>query len=173
MSEDRLIVVLSRNYSTGIAVIRSLGKAGYTVDLVASAYKEGASRLASSSMYVRNSVEVVSKKVKSFKDEELLEALLDYRGRNEEKPVLFPTDDYTAAVADEYKSELKEIFVMPEIIGGEDGSLSKAMDKYYQGELAKKAGLNTPREWYFDLNKKIEIPEENIKMWIKLFERLM
>ena len=58
-----LVVVLSRNYSTGLSVIRSLGSAGYTVDLVASAYKEGKSKLAACSKYVRDSVEVVSKKV--------------------------------------------------------------------------------------------------------------
>ena len=42
-----LIVVLSRNYSTGLSVIRSLGTAGYTVDLIASAVKEGKSVVAS------------------------------------------------------------------------------------------------------------------------------
>ena len=41
-----LVVVLSRNYSTGISVIRSLGAAGYTVDLVASAFREGRSQVA-------------------------------------------------------------------------------------------------------------------------------
>ena len=40
---DKLVVVLSRNYSTGLSVIRSLGEAGYTVDLIASALKEGRS----------------------------------------------------------------------------------------------------------------------------------
>ena len=36
-----LVLVLARNYSTGLSVIRSLGAAGYTVDLIASAYKKG------------------------------------------------------------------------------------------------------------------------------------
>ena len=39
--KNRLVVVLSRNYSTGLSVVRSLGSAGYTVDLVASSYKAG------------------------------------------------------------------------------------------------------------------------------------
>ena len=54
-----LVIVLSRNYSTGLGVIRSLGKAGYTVDLIASTKKKGSSRIASCSKYVRQSVEVI------------------------------------------------------------------------------------------------------------------
>ena len=71
-----LVVVLSRNYSTGLSVIRSLGAAGYTVDLVASAHRAGVSEIASKSKYVRNYVEVVSKKVAGGGDSELLDALL-------------------------------------------------------------------------------------------------
>ena len=40
-TNKQLIVVLARNYSTGLSVVRSLGDAGYTVDLVASSYKKG------------------------------------------------------------------------------------------------------------------------------------
>ena len=65
-NSNGLVVVLSRNYSTGLSVVRSLGSAGYKVDLVASAFRAGRSIIASSSKYVRNSVEVVSKKVKAI-----------------------------------------------------------------------------------------------------------
>ena len=102
-----LVVVLSRNYSTGLSVIRSLGAAGYTVDLVASAYKPGTSRIASSSKYVRKSVEVVSAKVKEGEgDTGLLDELLKYAGQNEQKPVIFPTDDYTTSVMDQNREVL-------------------------------------------------------------------
>ena len=67
-NEEQLVVVLSRVYSTGLSVIRSLGAAGYTVDLVASAPREGRSAIAACSKYVRNAVEVVSKKVKDGED---------------------------------------------------------------------------------------------------------
>ena len=157
-----LVVVLSRNYSTGLSVIRSLGSAGYTVDLVASAYKEGKSQLAACSKYVRDSVEVVSKKVKDGGDLELLEALTAYRGRYENKPVLFPTDDYTASIMDLNKSLLDDIFIMPEIIGGGDGSMTESMDKRVQSELAKKAGLLIPKEWVFSLEEEIVIPDDMV-----------
>ena len=61
---EKLVVVLSRNYSTGLSVIRSLGTAGYTVDLVASAPREGASSFIAQSKFVRNAYESVAKKVK-------------------------------------------------------------------------------------------------------------
>ena len=54
-----LVVVLSRNYSTGLSVIRSLGSVGYTVDLIASANKEGRSNWIASSKYVNRFVEII------------------------------------------------------------------------------------------------------------------
>ena len=85
---DKLVVVLSRNYSTGLSVIRSLGEAGYTVDLIASALKEGRSLAISKSKYIRNAVEVVSQKVDNSEDTDLLNELLAYKDRFTEKPVL-------------------------------------------------------------------------------------
>lgn len=156
-----LVVVLSRNYSTGISVIRSLGAAGYTVDLVASAYKEGNSLMASSSKYVRKSVEVVSKKVKDGGDSELLAELLKYAG-SKEKVVLFPTDDYTTSIMDLNRSVLEKHFIMPSIVGGGDGSITERMDKTVQGIMAKEAGLLTPMEWIISLENGIEIPEDMV-----------
>lgn len=156
-----LVVVLSRNYATGLSVIRSLGASGFTVDLVASAYKKGTSLIASQSKYVRNSVEVVSKKVKDGDDTELLDELLKYRSEKE-KPVLFPTDDYTASVMDLNREQLSEIFLMPKIVGGKNGSMVECMNKTVQGKLAKEAGIKTPKEWIISLENEIEIPTDMI-----------
>ena len=158
---NRLVVVLSRNYSTGLAVIRSLGAAGYTVDLVASARRKGQSVLASSSKYVRNSVEVVSKKVKSGGDEKLLEELMKYQGLPE-KPVLFPTDDYTASIMDLNRDQLQDVFIMPYIVGGGQGSIMNRMDKTVQGALAREVGLLTPKEWIIPLNEEFTVPEDMV-----------
>lgn len=157
-----LVVVLSRNYSTGLSVIRSLGAAGYTVDLVSSAYKEGASIIASSSKYVRNSVEVVSKKVKNGGDNELMAELLKYESSHDEKIVLFPTDDYTASVMDANRGILEKRFLMPSIVGGKPGTLTAYMDKKIQSQMAKRAGLLTPLEWIISLEQDIEIPEDMV-----------
>ena len=156
-----LVVVLTRVYSTGLAVIRSLGAAGYTVDLVASAHKEGATKIAAASKYVRNSVEVVSPKVKDGVDTALLDELMKYAGTSEEKIVLFPTDDYTTSVMDQNRSTLEPYFIMPTIVGGGEGVLTQHMDKTVQGELARKANLLTPQEWIISLAEdEIVIPED-------------
>lgn len=160
--EDRLVVVLSRNYSTGLAVIRSLGSVGYKVDLVASAIKEGRSMMAGCSKYVSDYSEAVSKKVKAGEDEELLEALLAYKGRYDYKPVLFPTDDYTASIMDLNRKALKKIFIMPTIIGGKEGCLTEHMNKTVQGELAKRVGLPTPKEWIVSLKDGVTIPDDMV-----------
>lgn len=163
MSENKpLIVVLSRNYSTGLSVIRSLGAAGYTVDLVASAHKAGTSEIAAASKYVRNAVEVVSKKVKNGGDNALIRELLNYAGKSEEKPILFPTDDYTTSIMDLNSSVLAEHFLMPHIVGGGEGSLTEHMAKTFQGTLAKQVGLLTPQEWIIPLNQDIIIPEDMV-----------
>ena len=159
-----LVVVLSRNYSTGLSVIRSLGAAGYTVDLVASAYKPGTSRIASSSKYVRKSVEVVSAKVKEGEgDTGLLDELLKYAGQNEQKPVIFPTDDYTTSIMDQNREVLEEHFIMPTIVGGGNGCLTDRMDKTFQAKIAREAGLLTPKEWIISLaDAEIPIPADMV-----------
>ena len=161
--EEILAVVLSRNYSTGLSVIRSLGTAGYTVDLVASAPHEGASEFISKSRFIRNYREVVARKVKDEDDPDLVAALKEYEGVWPSKPVLIAADDYTAAVADLHKDELSGIFLMPGIVGGEPGSLVRAMDKSVQGEIARRVGIKTPLEWVVSLREDdIVIPEEMV-----------
>lgn len=165
--EDKkpFVVVLSRNYSTGLSVIRSLGAAGYTVDLVASAYKAGKSAIAAKSKYVRRYVEVVSQKVKGEEEggDELLDALLQFADSEGQKPVLFPTDDYTTSVMDQNRSILEPHYIMPTIVGGGDGCLTHRMDKTVQAEMARKAGLLTPLEWIISLREdEIEIPADMV-----------
>lgn len=157
--KNQLVIVLSRNYSTGLSVIRSLGAAGYAVDLVASGPKAGSSAVAAASKYVNCAVEVVSKKVKDGEDKELLDELLKYIDKYEQKPVLFPTDDYTASVMDINRSILKEHFLMPTIDGGL--SLPEYMDKTVQSQVARSVGLPTPLEWAINLNQ-ILIPEDMV-----------
>lgn len=161
-SKKPLVVVFSRNYSTGLGVIRSIGAAGYPVDLVANAHKAGVSDVATSSKFVNNSVEIVSKKVKGGGDWELIDELLKYAGKHDEKLILFPADDYTASVMDMNRNILEPYFIMPSIVGGGEGSLTEHMDKTVQGKMAREAGLLTPLEWVISLENEIVIPEDMV-----------
>lgn len=158
--ETPLIIVLSRNYSTGLSVIRSLGAAGYTVDLFANPYKKGHLDIAACSKYVRNTIEVVTKKNSIDGERKILEELLRYAENCKNNPVLFPTDDYTASVIDSNRRELEKYYVMPSAADGREGSLTACMDKTFQTQLAQKAGLLTPQEWIISLGEIICIPED-------------
>ena len=151
-----LVIVLSRNYSTGLGVIRSLGAAGYKVDLVASTKKKGSSVIASCSKYVHISVEVLSPKIQGDSGEGLLRVLEGYRKDCREKMVLFPADDFTASIVAAHQDTLREHFYMPEV---RSMSFAEAMDKTVQGMLARETGLRTPDEWVIDLRGDIVIPD--------------
>lgn len=158
-----LVVVLTRNYSTGLSVVRSLGAAGYPVDIVASGNKEGKSAIVASSKYVTEHCEVITKKVKDANDDELVAKLLEYKGKYVEKPVLFPTDDYTASVMDYNRSKLEDIFIMPSIKNGGDGRLAYLMNKIVQCNIAAEVGFPVAKGWEISLREdEIEIPEDMV-----------
>lgn len=157
MKKDKpLVVVLSRNYSTGLGVIRSLGNAGYTVDLIASVKKKGSSIIISSSKYIRNTIEIFDKQIQGNNGDSILNAIMKYRN-NDNKVVLFPTDDFTAKIVADNYDKLKDSFLMPKMM--DEGSVWDAMDKSYQRELAIKAGINVAKECVINLQNDIEIPD--------------
>lgn len=154
-----LVIVLSRNYSTGLGLIRSLGAAGYPVDLIASTKKKGSSIIASCSKYIRNSVEVLTPKIQGDSGSGLIEVLMEYTKKYKEKMVLFPADDFTASVIASNHTVLKDHFLLPGVKEGAAFSLLESMDKNIQGEIARKVGMLTPFEWAIPLSGDIVIPQ--------------
>lgn len=160
--EKPVILVFSRVYSTGLSVIRSLGSAGYTIDLISSVCKKGQADIAASSKYVRNHTEIITNSPKELHNPSILEALLTYAKEHPETTVLFPTDDHTTAVMDLHREELSKYFLMPTVKDTCNNSLIQCMDKNIQAKFAKKAGLLTPMEWQIPLDKTIQIPDDII-----------
>ena len=174
--EKPIVVVLTRNYSTGVSVIRALGKAGYTVDAIASAVKEGKSRLVEASKYVNKYQEIVSPKISNNNDDVLIDALLKYGDMQTDgvKPVLLPTDDYTTSVMDLNRETLEKIFLMPGVAGGGNGTLKHLMDKSVQSRIARSVGIDTPKEWVISLRSDIVIPDDMVyPCWCKPIESSM
>lgn len=159
---EKLVVILSRVHSTGLSVTRCLGKAGYTIDLIASTHTADDNLFITSSKYIRNFIEVVSDKDRYGEDEAILFELLKYKGKYDNKPVLFPTDDYSSAVIDTYRVELEEVFVMPGVVNGRAGDLKILTDKTIQNKMAHEVGLLTAKEWVVSLRKEIIIPDDII-----------
>lgn len=157
-----LVIVLSRNYSTGLGVIRSIGAAGYPVELIASVKKKGSSVIASSSKYVRKTTEVLAANIQKDSGEELIKAIMKYVGRKERKKILFPTDDFTTSVLDAHRDLLKTHFMLPHIVDQKYGSITEFMKKTVQSELAREVGLYTPHEWVISLRSEICIPRDMV-----------
>ena len=155
-----IVIILSRNHSLGLGVIRALGKEGYTVDLISSAHRTDASDLAASSKYIRKHTEVVSRKRSNYKEHKILEALNEYiDAAYEEELILLPTDEYTMAIVDMNRDYLSEYFTIPMKGNGTEGSLVEYMNHEFQINLANKVGFEKKKEWIIEL-KDIEIPEE-------------
>lgn len=164
LAEDKpKIIVLSRNYSTGLGVIRSLGAAGYPVDLIASVKKRGSSIIASSSKYVQSSTEVLTTKIQGDSGVPLIEVLLNYPEYTggEGIEILFPTDDFTMSVIDCNRHLLDKRFLMPKTYN-ERISIVDLMEKTLQCKLAEEVGLLVPKTWRISLREDICIPADLI-----------
>ncbi len=160
--KDTVVVVLARSFGTGISVVRSLGEAGYTVDLISNASNPDKTGISASSKYIRKYKEVVAKKTNLYGDVKFIDVLLEYKDKSGEKPVLFPTDDYTVSVMDRNRQLLEDIFLMPTAGSGEDGCIVNLMDKTVQSRMAREAGMNVPKEWLITLSRNTLIPEDMV-----------
>lgn len=159
---EKLAVVLTRNYSTALSVVRALGSTGYTVDLIISCEKPSDAKIVACSKFVRRCSVVLGKKNAAATEENVLRLLRDYIGQEYDEPiVLFPTDDYSAMLVDEYGDDLRRYFAMPYIVGGGAGSIALHMDKSTQTAIAERAGMLAPKGWKIDLAAPY-IPEDMI-----------
>lgn len=151
-----VVIVLGKNYSTSLGVIRSLGKANYSVELFYITGKKGGSRIAAASKYVERTVEQIGRK-----DDEVVHKLLRLFDNPEVEYVLFPTDDYTASLIDRYYDVLKPRFLMPYIEGKAQGAITHYMDKAVQLALASQFGLKVAKTWDINLDcDDLLIPED-------------
>ena len=149
-------IVVSRVYSNGLAVARSLGAAGYTVYYIASSNREGANDIVRKSKYVRRFREVVSPKDSNSEENQMLidEIMRCPRGKDGEKPLLFTADDFTTSIIDNNRDMLSEYFLMPFLKDGKQGDLAALMNKEVQCRMAADLGLNVA------LTKKVSLREE-------------
>ena len=157
-----LVIVLSRNYSTGLGLIRSLGSAGFVVHLVASARRRNSSSIASSSKYVMDSIEFLTPDIYGDEGKDITSYLVDFAKGSDRNMVLFPADDYTSMVVDMNRDVLKELYLLPNVGNLKNGEISYLMEKDVQGKLALETGMNRPYETVISLKDEITIPEDMV-----------
>ena len=149
---EKRILVLGKNYSTPLGVIRSLGKAGYTVDMLYISKKVNEAEIVKASRFLSRLVIVDEEK-----DEKVLAALMKEFSAEENDYLLFPTDDYSASFIDRYAEQLKG-YRMQRVL---EDSVTRLMDKSVQNALARELGFLTPKEWILSLeDAAAEIPAE-------------
>lgn len=146
-------IVIGRNYTSRLGMIRALGLIGCDVHVIKT---NGNGK----------DPDAYSKYVSGYHyapqpDKELLIQKIRLIGSKcREKVVIVPVDDYAASTIDEHLDELKSHFLMPNI-HMRQGAIVDIMDKDIQKELAIKSGLNVARGWVLDIrNGDYSIPAD-------------
>lgn len=150
------VIVLGRNYTSRLGMIRAAGMVGYQVIVIKTEHGSG---------YKKEKIDQSSKYVYDYycapePNEDELVAILNEKCKSESfKNIIIPTDDYTASVIDRRQKDLEDNFLFPNI-NHEPGAVVYYMNKELQKELARKVGLHVAEGWNarFD-GKKFEIPE--------------
>lgn len=152
-----LIVVLARNYSTGLGIIRSLGKVGYVVDLVAITKRKGSSIIAACSKYVKNSFEISVENIEDNDGSSVINFLLNKYAKTEfSNIVIFPSDDFSAYIVSKHRAVLRNLFLIPDVIVDNKPGIHMLMDKSLQHRYAEKFAIKVPLEWEISLDGEIK-----------------
>jgi CDP-ribitol ribitolphosphotransferase len=143
---ERSAVVVGKNYSNILCMVRDLGEAGFGVSVlrIGRGVKNPAHIVSRAdperkSRYVRRyeKCDADASDGGSVAAEKLLE-MAPARG----KALLVPVDDFSADMIDRNLDTLKERYHVPSA-GGRQGVISGLMDKMLQKKLAREAGLGT------------------------------
>lgn len=148
------VVVIGRNYTSRLGMIRAVGMAGYGVIVIKTNGAPGSKDIDAYSKYVKDYLYA-----REPNREELIKVILSLKS-DKEKTILIPVDDYAASTIDEHIDLLKKDFLFPNI-GMEQGAINRLMDKNIQKDLARKAGLNVANGWVVDIkNHTYSLPDD-------------
>lgn len=147
------VIVIGRNYTSRLGMIRAVGMAGYDVTVIKTNGKNS------------KDIDAYSKYVKEYlyarepDRKKLLEVLMSLKSDNG-KSIIIPVDDYAASTIDDNIDILKAYFLFPNV-NMASGAINRLMDKEYQKDLARKAGLNVAEGWTIEVkNGKYELPKD-------------
>lgn len=154
--KDVEVVIIGKNYSTSLGLIKAIGQAGYKCGII---------KLVRNNYYTCTP-ELKSKYIHSFcyatdlNDQDVLKKILKYRVMGK-KIVLIPADDYSSSLLDRQFNILTKFFYIPNVLQTQ-GLVTKYMDKYLQKETARQCGINTANFWKIEIqpNNEIVIPQD-------------
>ena len=154
------VVIIGHGYASRLGVIRSVAQIGCEITAIAmTRYKRDGKTLMTKkpidcySKYVSNVYYCHAKDAKG-----LIRLLLEKCVDRQQKVVIIPDSDLSAAFIDQYQEQLADFFLFPHI-HHEPGAIVEWMDKIKQKDLAKKMGLNVVEECVVEIkNKQYAIP---------------
>jgi predicted ATP-grasp superfamily ATP-dependent carboligase len=134
--QPEAIVCTSGAGINALSIIRSLGRAGVPVHIIAVNPDEN---LATKSRYCTSQLKLVSIDPKTF-----LNTVLTVAQRCQGKPVLYVDNDKMLSLMMAIEKELADVVLFTSI----PGHISKLLDKKNQIALASAAGLSVPESWF-------------------------
>ena len=150
------VVVIGRNFTSRLGMIRAVGMGGYDVIVIKTNGVQEIKDIDAYSKYVKDYLYA-----KEPDREELIKVILSLKS-DKEKTILIPVDDYAASTIDEHIDILKNDFLFPNV-NMKQGAINHLMDKNIQKELAIKAGLNVAKGWVVDIkNHTYSLPTDII-----------
>ena len=157
-NDNYTVMVFGFNYIPALDVVRSVGEAGFTVNLALCSNQEKTYRIAAASRYLNRSIRIP----RTVGEEGEIGRLLDFAKETsgKEKQILFPLDDRSVYMLDKYMDLLEEQFIIPRREGFGKNDFISLMDKHRQNEIAESVGMNVPWEWLVRAQKEMSVPED-------------
>ena len=156
------VVIIGHGYTSRLGMIRALGIAGYEVTvIVMTGYKRDGKTL-----NTKKPIDCYSKYVSRYlfnlaSDKDgLIDLLLRECVDPNQKVVVIPDSDVSAAAVDMNHDRLSPYFLFPHV-NHEQGAVVRWMDKTRQKTLASECGLNVAKSWTIRVvDGKYTIPNE-------------
>lgn len=142
MKDNKLLaIVMGRNYTSRLGMIRAAGRMGCKIVTIQTTYgKNEINKIDASSKYVVKAITSIEPH-----QDDLIAKILQFKDPNN-KVILLPTDDYTASTIDQHLDLLKNDFLMPHVHHTQ-GGIVRLMSKELQKQLARESGLLVAQGW--------------------------
>lgn len=137
------VIVIGHGYTSRLSIIRSVAEIGCEVTVISLVWYKNNSKELWKEKQVDCYSKYVTKVLYCYRkgEKELIDLLLTECKEPNQKPIIIPDTDFSAATIDKYREQLSPYFLFPHVKEGH-GSVLKWMDKVVQKNLAKRIGLN-------------------------------
>ena len=158
------VVIIGQGFTARLSIIRSVAEIGCEVTLIVLTHR----RQSDGSLIEKMPIDAYSKYVnrtlfcETYNSDMLMDILLSQCVDSEQKPFVFPDNDFSAAVVGNHYDILKTHFYCPHIKGCQS-TVEMWMDKVRQKKLARELGLNVASSAVIEVRDKQFVIPANIQ----------